>query len=29
MKIKIVKKSSAKVDMPCPWVVDVMDMPRS
>ncbi len=26
MKITIVKKSSsAKVDMPCPWIVEVMD----
>jgi len=30
MKIKIVKKSSsAKADMPCPWMVEVMDKPRS
>jgi hypothetical protein len=30
MKIKIVKKSSGvKVDMSCPWMVEVMDKPRS
>ncbi len=30
MKIKVVKKSTgAKVDMPCPWIVEVMDKPRS
>ena len=30
MKIKIVKKnSSVKTDMPCPWVLDVADKPRS
>jgi hypothetical protein len=29
MKIKVVKKSSVKVDMPCPWVLDVPDTPRS
>ena len=30
MKIKIVKKSSSvKVDMTCPWVIEVADKPRS
>ena len=30
MKIKIVKKSSsAKTDMPCPWIIEVMDKPRA
>jgi hypothetical protein len=30
MKIRIVKKSSgAKIEQPCPWVVEVMDKPRS
>jgi len=30
MKITIVKKNSnAKTDMSCPWMVEVMDKPRS
>ena len=30
MKITIVKKSSsAKADMPCPWMVEVMAKPRA
>jgi len=30
MKIKIVKKSNgAKLDMPCPWMVEVMNGPRA